>query len=153
MKAWEAGRVVASRTALSTVPVGVRATASNGHTVRRVTGGWRYEASSAPGLFPGWQMEDALPMTVIEKVEAPATEPPAPRVPDILAGRVRWSDKNFGPWVSFNGITEYRKWMANVRRELPGIKTEYIHVDWTHTAESVLSVVRRTGARSRGEDV
>lgn len=150
MKAWEAGRVVASRTALSTVPVGVRATASNGHTVRRVTGGWRYEASSAPGLFPSWQMDHALPMTVIEKVEAPATEPPAPRTPTRVIGRMRWkNDRGHGPWVSFDGITAYRKWMADLRREIPGAKTEYAHVDWSYTAD----VIIRSARQSRGDDV
>lgn len=151
MKNMYPGRIIASPSALSTTPVGVRATASNGHTVRRVTGGWRYEASSAPGLFPSWQMHDALPMTVIEVVETPSTEPPAPRVPTRVIGRVRWQTSNHSPWVSFDGITAYRKWIADIRRELPGIKTEYAHVDWTHTADSIVSTARRTNAHSRGE--
>lgn len=132
-------RILKSFTAIEKAAVGTRCYDSVWRTVRRVRGGWVYEGSTAPGVFADHEMTSYGPLTVIEQVQ-PEVSPPAPRVPSLVIGRVYWTEDNPSPWVSFSGISSYRFWAADVRRFLPGLRTEMAYLDHTHTAASLLSV-------------
>lgn len=135
-----------SHSAITTAKVGTRVRDSNGHTALRVRGGWRYEASAAPGLLRDWQLLPYAPLRVLEVVVLPETAPPAPNKPMSVIGRLHWDNRHSSPWVSFQGITEYRQWARDVRKALPGTKTDYRYLD-AHTPGGLLRI-----AQQRGDD-
>lgn len=138
---------ITSFSALSTTLVGTRCYDHLWRTVRRVRGGWRYEASDAPGLFADYEMTKYLPLTVIEIAQAEPA-PPTPRVPTKVMGRIWWDATHKSPWVSFSGVTSYRFWAADMRRHLPGLRTEMAYTDAVHTAESLLGVAEERAQKA-----
>lgn len=135
-------RPLSSFSAIDKVAVGTRVVDKAGHTVLRVRGGWRYEASSAAGLFQAYEMVEFAPLHVVEVVVGPTSAPPTPRVPARVMGRLYWDPTHPSPWVSFEGITAYRNWATEVRQALPGIRTELGYLDYSHTADSLLHAAR-----------
>lgn len=59
-----------------------------------------------------------------------------------VIGRMFWDDKHPSPWVSFPNRTAYTRWARDVRKALPGTKTEYAYCDWVHTADSLLAAAQ-----------
>lgn len=136
-----------SYSAIAKAQLGTRVRDRNGHTALRVRGGgWRYEASTAPGSMASWQMLEHAPLQVLEQVELPLTTPPAANRPMTIIGRLHWDNRHASPWVSFQGITEYRQWAHDVRAARPGTKTDYRYLD----AQSPGSLLR--SAREKGDN-
>lgn len=131
-------KILDSYHAIAKAPLGTRVLDANGHTARRVTGGWRYEASAAAGLVPAWHMPNYAPLQVLERVPDEQNPPTPPIAPAVLAGRLHWDAEHTSPWVQFRTMTEYRSWAADIRRVRPGTRTEYTWVGWVHSAGSLL---------------
>lgn len=62
-------------------------------------------------------------------------------------GRLFWVEgrQNPSPWVSFPNVTAYRRWARDIRKALPGTKTEFHYVDAIHSAESLLRIAQTKG--------
>lgn len=131
-------KILDSYSAIAKAPLGTRVLDTNGNTARRVVGGWRYEASAVAGLVPAWHMINYVPLQVMERVPHERNPPAPPIAPAVLAGRLFWDPAHPSPWVQFRTITEYHSWAADVRRALPGTRTEYTWVGWAHTPGSLL---------------
>lgn len=55
-----------------------------------------------------------------------------------VMGRIHWDKKHTSPWMTFDGITAFRKWTTAVRKARPGVKTEYAFYDLVWTADAML---------------
>ena len=62
-----------------------------------------------------------------------------------IIGRLFWDGEHPSPWVSFRTVTEYRTWARDIRRALPGTKTQYAYVDWIHNSRTLLAAARERG--------
>lgn len=146
------GKVLSSHSAIQDAAVGTRCYDAEWRTVRRVRGGWRYEASADAGLFTDYEIHQYGPLSIIEQTQ-PEPAPPIPRVPSRVIGRAYWTPDNPSPWVSFPGISSYRFWGADVRRFLPRLRTEMVYLDHVHTAASLLSVAEAKGSRPERPEI
>lgn len=138
-----ARKMLRTYNALNTAKVGTRVMSPKGFTVRRVTGGWRYESSTAPGVFQHHEMVEQGPFLLLEVVPPHDGTPPAPHTPPRVIGRAFWDPTHPTPWVSFDGITAYNRWAADMRKELPGLKTEYARLDWISPDTLLRSAARK----------
>lgn len=139
---------MASLSAITRAKMGARVRDRNGHTAVRTFGGWRYEASAAPGLMQDWQMVQHAPLQVLEVVELPKQQPPVPNRPQSVIGRFEWSPGRYTPWVQFDSITQFRQWARDIRSARPGTKVSMAYLG-LHTPASLLSSAKHDGQRKQ----